>query len=486
MERLGLGLDLGTSSFKATIVNQNGEILAASSSPYKTYSLHLGWREQECGDWVSAINNALGELSDTHPELMKQISLASLTSAAHIGVLLDDDFTPLRKAIIWNDQRSGEQVAKLKGLNGLVERITGNSPSTSWTLPQLLWIKENESEVFSRTKFICLSKDYVIYLLTGRFVTDFATAVSSQLCDVQTGDWSNELCSFIGITRQMLPVIKEASFSECKILDKVSMQYGLPSGIPVYNGTLDSAMETYGARVRSVGDLVIRIGTGGGIHRITKEPLKDYRLLTYPWPIQNLWYSQAGTNAAGQAIAWATSALGFPLNSHGFDDFDHLAKMAMPSDGNVLFFPYLNGERTPYWNSTLRATFSGITLQTSRAQIARSVLEGVAFSLFDAYQTINGNGENPKVLMAVGGGTKDTLLMKIMSSVFDIPIIAQSHVDSSYGTALFALACEGKTYESNDGIEWYKPQGEWISLYHKAFETYKLRVQNLLTMYQHG
>jgi len=485
MDRLGLGLDLGSTSCKATIVNQRGVVLATSDCGYITYSPEQSWREQECNDWLHAIETVLFDLRSRVPEYMHHINLISLTSAAHIGVLLDKNLQPLRRAMIWNDQRSYKQVVLLKNKEEWIESINGNAPSTSWTLPHILWVKENEPEIFSNIKKICLSKDFILHYLTDEFVTDFATAISSQLCDCRTHSWSLELCDLVGIDIGQLPEIRDAGTIVGFLKDTLAHRFGLPVTTPVYNGTLDSAMETYGARVRSENGMVVRIGTGGGIHRITKKPLGDYRLLTYPWPLDNLWYSQAGTNAAGQAIAWGCGLLGFPLTAQGFDAFDDLATHAETKKGkqSVFFHPYLNGERTPYWNSTLRATFSGLSFDTSRAVFAKSILEGVAFSLYDAYLTIRGNGIIPEVLMAVGGGTKDKVLMQILTSVFGMPVLVHKNSDSAYGTALFALACDGCLEETDENVCVFQPDKTMTSLYQKNFEIYKLRTSNLVNMY---
>ncbi len=481
-----LGMDLGTSSCKVCLLDGKGTSVASTSAGYPTFSPHAGWMEQNSQTWIDATIKATRTLADEFPEECRQLQVITLTSAAHIGVILNEHMQPIRPAILYSDQRAQQEVAELAPLADTVFTIGANKPSTSWTLPHLLWIRKQENKNWKATKWIALSKDYLLYWLSGSWATDPGTAVSALLSNAQQNSWSSELCDLCDVRTDMLPPIHKASAIVGALSAAPAKLLGLPSGIPIVVGTLDSATETYGAQATSVNDLVIRIGTAGGIHRVTAQPLQDRRLLTYPFPIKSLWYSQAGTNAAGAAIGWAVQAMGKELSKKNFDDFDDLAEKAPAASDGLLFHPFLAGERTPYWNANLRGTYSFISHKHTSAHMARAVLEGVAFSLMDALAVLSSIASLPEEIKVVGGGASDPLLMRILSSLVQRPLRALKSVDSAYGAALFGLN-EGLGHMNNDfetvmGTV-FQPVQEWIPKYIDAFEHYKDLCLDLQNMY---
>lgn len=488
MSKHALGIDLGTSSVKVSLLNPNGSYIGSSSAPYPTHSPYSGWMEQDPRDWIEATSRACQALGKIHPIEYNDVGCIGLTSAAHIGVLLDDANRPLRKALLWSDQRSTTQVKALLEDEDEIYGLSANRPSTSWTLAHFLWVKEAEPEVWKELKRVCFSKDYLLHWLTGAWVTDPATAVSAQFCDVHTFEWSEKLLSYIDLKQHQFPEILPVTHNAGVVKKEIALELGLGRDVYVINGSLDSAMETYGSGGRNAGDLIIRIGTAGGIHLITQNPLNNRSLLTYPFPIGDSWYSQAGTNAAGSAIAWVAGVAGYSKDTAGFESLSELARTIAPGSEGLLFHPYLNGERTPYWDSNLRGTFSGLSFVHSSAHMVRAVYEGVCYSLRDALTAMIKRDEIDTHLVVVGGGAKDSLLMEILSSVLNCKLIPTAEADSAYGAARISQISlyhpEQLTMINQVDSSIVEPQEALIALYDREFAKYKRYCVNYLDMYK--
>ncbi len=489
-EAYSLGIDLGTSSCKVCAVDRQGRTAGTASSGYETHSPHSGWAEQDPADWIEAISAAAAKLWKDGGIDPGSVVRVTLTSAAHIGVLVDGKSLPVRRALLWSDQRSREEADRLRADHGEYILAHGfNNVSTSWTLPHLVWIREREPEVWGNVKGMFLSKDYLLYKLTGEKKTDPATAVSALLYDAVSNQWSEKLCSLAGIDPRVLPAVTPAGEVAGYLSKEGGKVLGLQAGLPVFNGTLDSAMETYGAGAAESGDFVIRVGTAGGIHVIKAEPSPNAKLLTYPFPVKGLWYSQAGTSSAGSAVAWAVTSAGGAKSPEEFRAFGREAEKAPAGADGLLFHPYLSGERTPYWEPTLRGTFSGASFRHRKAHFARAVLEGIAYSLCDAFIAITERSSIPDRVRVVGGGTLEPLLMEILSSVLGRTLIAMKNVDSAYGAALFGLHAGGTRSPSEsesreDSVSFVSPNAKDSAAYEKAFENYRSACPHLLAMYR--
>jgi len=438
-----LGIDIGTSSCKVAAVEAGGGLLGVESSPYPIQSLRPGWAEQDPREWLPALQRAASRLLGRGAVSPAQVEGLALSSAAHIALLLDGDGQPLREAILWNDQRAEREAAELaESLGEALFAATCNQASPTWSLPQLLWIRRHEPGVWGRVRRLCLSKDYVIRQLTGRFCTDPAAAVSSLLFDVRTGGWSEELCGRLGLSTETLPEVGAVTEPAGPLLPEAAARLGLPAGLPVIRGSLDSVTETYSAGAGRAGDCVIRLGTGGGVQLLRPGPAGHPRLISYPYPIPPLWLSQAGTNACGASLEWACRALGgaAPLLPEGLG---RLAERAAPGADGVLFHPYLLGERCPHWDGALRGSFVGLGLGHGPEQLARAVLEGVAYSLRDAASLFEAEAPAMGEVTVVGGGARGELLPRILCDLFGRELRVDPAADSAHGAALLALRALG-------------------------------------------
>jgi xylulokinase len=486
-----LGIDIGTSSCKVAAVDAQGGLLGVESSPYPIRSRRPGWSEQDVREWLPAVERATACLLGQGVVSPSQVAGLALSSAAHIAVLLDGEGESLREAILWNDQRSEREAAELvETMGDALFARTCNQASPTWSLPQLLWIRRHEPEVWGRVRRLCLSKDYVIRQLTGRWCTDPATAVSALLFDVRTGRWSGELCGRLGLPVEALPEVGEMTEPAGTLLPSAAERLGLPRGLPVIRGCLDSVAESYSAGARRPGDCVIRLGTGGGVQLLRPGPAGHPKLLSYPYPVSPLWLSQAGTNACGASLEWASRALGGPtaLSPEGLS---RLAAQASPGADGVLFHPYLLGERCPHWDGALRGSFVGLSLGHGPEQLARAVLEGVAYSQRDAASLFEG-GERPLpigTMTVVGGGARSELLTRILCDLFGREMRVDPEADSAHGAALLALRALGVAAEAGGPAaprgRLLRPDPAASARYAEGFAAYRA-VHRSLRGYYHG
>ena len=440
-----LGIDIGTSSCKVYAVDPAGRLLGVAGTSCAIRSPRPGWSEQDPREWLPAIEAAVARLFGGLTNRRFDVTALALSSAAHIAVLLDADDEPVRDAILWNDQRADAEAARLVDeLGAFIFEHTCNQASPTWTLPQLLWVQEHEPDVWRRVRRICLSKDYVLSRLTGKYCTDPATAVSSLLYDARASRWSEVLCGRLGIGVEILPEVAPVAERVGTLLPAMADRLGLPCSIPVIVGTLDSVAETYCAGAVQPGDCIIRLGTGGGVQVLREGPAGHPKLISYPYPAVPLWLSQAGTNACGASIEWAMRALGGAAGMSA-EEFSHLAGTAAPGSNGLFFHPYLLGERCPHWDGSLRGSFFGLSLAHGPQHLARAVLEGIAYSLKDAASVFSEHerGLDTPMMTVVGGGAKSAILTRIVCDVFGQPVQVNPDADSAYGAALLALESMG-------------------------------------------
>lgn len=437
-----LGIDLGTSRCKAALVRPDGSLAGTAASAIPTLHPAPGWAEQNPEDWMSAVANAVRPLWADSNARASDVAGLVLTSAAHIGVLLDARDAPLRPAILWNDQRSTAEVAALEAEAGAeILARTCQAVSTSWTLPHLVWVQRNEPDTWRKVSRVALSKDCVAFRLTGHMVTDPATAVSALLLDVGSGTWSPSLCALAGLRTDQLPAIRPVRSVAGQLTAAAAAHLGLSSGLPVVNGTLDSATEQLAAGIVSPGAELIRLATAGGIQRVVDGPAPDRRRITYPHAVEPVWYCQAGTNTCGAAVDWAATAFTAPGTGADIRQWDAVAAEAPDGSGGVLFHPYLAGERAPHWDGKLRGSFIGLGLHHDRAHMARAVYEGTAYAIRDAMTALPpaAGGEIAPPPAVVGGGTRSALWAEILAHVLNRPLRVVSDADSAYGAALLGL-----------------------------------------------
>ena len=453
-----LGMDLGTSSLKCVVIDKAGRVLATAERHYPTQSPQSGWMEQDPEDWVEALRAALTELRTREPELLNSLTAIGICSAAHIPVLLDDHNRVIRPAILWSDQRSNFEVAELKTNRGnCLEETTLNEASCTWTLPQLLWVRRHEPEAFNRVRGLLGSKDYLVFRLTGQAYMDHASAAATLMLDARTKTWSPQLNALSGLTQDSFPRLVHATTTVGTVTDEAARAFALPPGVPVIAGTLDSAAELVGCGILAPGKAgMIRVGSAGGIMTVTDTPKFDPGIITYPHVIDGMYYKQAGTNSCATSLKWLRD-LGAAMRLADsppitYADMDRLVRQTDPGANGLMFHPYLQGERAPYWNPELRGSFTGIAYSHGWPQITRAVMEGVAFSLLDGLRMFRRNGLNMTTVVMTGGVVKSEVWSQIITDALGMQTRTIQQGDSAFGVCLIAATAVGMFANINEAV----------------------------------
>ena len=442
--RFVLGLDLGSSSGKVCALDTAGHVLGSESESYATVSPRPSWAEQDPAVWLKSLGIASKRLLARLGLRGEDALGLAVTCAAHIAVLLDADGKVLRNAILWSDQRSTHEAKAIAASMGPeVLRISNNWPTATWTLAHLAWLKEHEPHILGRARHILLSKDYIAFLLTGRLATDPSAAVSAMLMDVHGSAWSRPLCGLAGIDEDVLPEILPTAAEIGKLTRWGAETLGLSENARVFNGSMDSTAETFAAGVRDSGQFVIRLASAGGLHVIADPALARRNLISYPYCGGPFWLSQAGTNTCASAVAWSREILSSAETSMDFSAWSELASQSPAGANGVMFHPYLSGERCPYWDADLRASFNGLSLHAKKSDLARAVYEGTAYALRDAASVIEAEGLRVHEVKVVGGGAHSPVWIQMIANVFDCPVLPL-HADSSVGAGLYALVGLGE------------------------------------------
>ncbi|MBP5234210.1 MAG: xylulokinase, partial [Planctomycetes bacterium] len=408
-----LGIDFGTGGCKVTAIAADGAVVGEASTEYPTEFARPGWAEQNPADWHAAMCRSLGKLREKGLDLARVRALA-LDGSTHNAVLLDGAMRPLRKTIMWTDQRSAAECAELREARAEeIFRTTYQMPAPTWTLPQMMWLKKHEPEVLRQTRHVLFVKDYVRYLLTGHAATDHIEAQGTLFYDMAKRDWADGLVALSGLPRPALPELIDPTTVVGHVTVQAAAETGLPESARVVCGTSDSAVEDYGAGAVGPGDLIVKLATAGNVNVMTAAPHPYPTTLTYSHVVPGMWYTVSATNAAALCQRWFRDCLGQAEvaeaareGKNAFALLDALAEKSAPGAGGVFFHPYLQGERSPYWDPALRASFTGVSIATTKGDFVRALFAGVAYSLRDCMRTIEDMGLPVKRVFLIGGGAR--------------------------------------------------------------------------------
>jgi xylulokinase len=417
-----VGLDVGTTGVKAVAVSPDGSVVARAGHSYPLSTPRLGWSEQDPEAWWRAAEAALAEVSAG-----VEVAGIGLSGQMHGLVALDAAGRVLRPAILWNDQRTGDECAEIEGIVGvdrLIE-LTGNRALAGFTAPKLLWLRRYEPAAFAQIARICLPKDYVRLRLTGEWATDVADASGTLLLDVAERRWSEEVLAALDVPASWLPPALESS--------AISGRYG---SIPVAAGAGDCAAAALGVGIDRPGPLSIVLGTSGVVFAALPDyrPEREGRLHTFCHAVPGMWHAMGVMLSAAGSLQWFRDRLAPEVS---FDDLvAEAGGWAAGADG-LVFLPYLAGERTPHADPSARGAFVGLSMHHDRGALVRAVLEGVAFGLRDSLELLRGLGVEVSCARVSGGGSRGDVWLGIVASVLGIPLeTTAAEEGSAYGAAL--------------------------------------------------
>ncbi len=443
-----LGIDYGTGGCKVTVLGTDGSFAGEASVEYKTYHDHPGWSEQEPQDWWDALCAALRKLKDKGVDL-SSVAAAALDGSTHNAVLMDAGYRPLRRTIMWTDQRAVAECATLRDTMGeKIFEAAYQMPAPTWTLPQMMWLKAHEPDVLARTEHVLFVKDYVRYLLTGHAATDRIEAQGTLFFNMAKMDWDEELVMMAGLRPANLPPFIAPTDVAGRVTAAAAAATGLPEGMPVVCGSSDSAVEDSGAGAVEPGDLILKLATAGNVNSMTAAAHPHPKTLTYSHIVPGMWYSVSATNAAALCQRWMRDTWGFA----NYAAMDAEAATSPIGANGVFFHPYLQGERCPYWDPDLRASFTGVSIASTRGDFCRALLEGVAFSLRDCYGTLEEMDLPVARIFLIGGGARSRLWSEIVCNVFNRPVSVPTPGDASFGACLLAGTGIGVFTDVKDAV----------------------------------
>jgi len=440
-----LGIDVGTGGSRAVLIDHHGQIIAAKTVEHEAFaSPQTGWAEQDPRDWWRASASAIRAVVEDDKVNVDEIAGVGLSGQMHGSVLLDERDEVLRPALIWCDQRTELQCQRLTneiGASRLIE-LTCNPALTGFTLPKLLWVRDNEPEIWSQVRSVLLPKDYVRLRLTGAKATDVADASGTLLLDVSKRRWSTEMMAAAAIDEKILPRVYESQAITGVLSDTAAAEVGLRSGIPVVAGAGDQAAGAVGVGIVQPGSVSATIGTSGVVFAATNQPALDPkgRVHTFCHAIPARWHVMGVTQGAGLSLRWFKDQFGV-IDGDG-DPYEYLISEAAavpPGANGLLWAPYLMGERTPHLDPNARAALVGITASHTRAHVVRAILEGVAFSLRDSFETLKEMGVPAQNVRLAGGGARSALWRQIQADIYGQPVeIVEAEEGAAYGVALLA------------------------------------------------
>jgi xylulokinase len=438
-----LGIDIGTGGSRALLIDEDGSVRADFTAPHEDMTMHRPlWAEQRPENWWDAAKNAIRGVLRKDGVKGEQIRSIGLSGQMHGLVILDDGGVVIRPSLIWCDQRSQRQVDSINETLGPqnVLAFTANPVLTGFTLPKLLWVRDNEPQHFERVRKVLLPKDYVRYRLTGEFASEVSDASGTALFDVVNRRWSAEMCGGLKIPMDWLPRVYESPEVTGTISAAAAAATGLKAGTPVVGGGGDQAASAVGNGIVRSGIVSCTIGTSGVVFAHTDSPAYDPggRVHTFCHAVPGKWHVMGVTQGAGLSLQWFRNQL---VPGVDYDTLTDEAAQSPCGAQGLFWLPYLMGERTPHLDATCRAAWVGLTAKHSRADLIRAVLEGVAFSQKDCLEIIEQIGVPVSKVRLSGGGAKSAFWRQMFADVFNQPVATlETQEGSAYGAALLALA----------------------------------------------
>ena len=424
---LFLVIDLGTTGLKIALINESGTIIAQRHKEYPILYPKAGYAEQDPKLWWSSFIELCQGLNHSFPDKLAQVQAIGICGQMHTNVLLDKKFQILRPAITWMDQRSSEIVREInedKKKSEFIFKNTQNVITTTYTAPQLKWVEDNEPDIWSKVEHVLVAKDFLKWKLTGNMITDFSDACGTLLFDVANVSWSEDMFDFFGFSSSLFPEARPSDEIMGTINKETAQLTGIKEGTPVTNGSSDNSAAALGAGMVKSGQVTLIIGTAGVITVCSNRPLIDsqHRTLCWNYCLRDKWATLGILQTAGESLNWFKNAFDREESAQSegkdiFSEYDQwISKIPDGSEG-LIFLPYLNGERTPYWDPFARGVFFGINLFSSKAHFIKAVMEGVSFALRNNVETVESLGIKIEEMRAVGGGSKSLQWLEILGKI---------------------------------------------------------------------
>jgi xylulokinase len=448
MPMLWMGIDIGTGGTRALLVDRAGKVLAAATAAHEDMRMERPqWAEQNPEDWWRAAVEAIRAVLSKSGVQGKNVAGIGMSGQMHGLTLLDQAGEVIRPALIWCDQRSQQQVDFINQTVGKenVLAAIANPVLTGFTLPKLLWVRDHEPQHFERVRKMLLPKDYIRYRLTGDFASEVSDASGTALFDVVRRRWSFDLMDRLGLDRSILPSSVESSDITGVISKEAAELTGLRAGTRVAGGGGDQAASAVGNGIVEPGIVSCTLGTSGVVFAHMEEVAYDAagRVHTFCHAVRDKWHVMGVTQGAGLSLQWFRNQMCAP--GVAYDELTRDAAKAPPGSQGLFWLPYLMGERTPHLDATARGGWIGMTARHTRADLIRSLIEGVSYSQRDCLDIIEQLGVRVSSVRVSGGGARSAFWRGLLANILGKPVVTlQTQEGSAYGAALLAMVGTGE------------------------------------------
>ncbi|WP_071396414.1 xylulokinase [Bacillus tuaregi] len=477
-----IGVDLGTSAVKILLVNQKGEVYKETSKSYPLIIEKSGYSEQNPEEWVEKTTAGLAELIEQFDGDVNDIEGISFSGQMHGLVLLDAENQVLRNSILWNDTRTTKQCEKIYEVVGKQQllEITKNPALEGFTLPKILWVQENEPEIFERASVFMLPKDYLRYRITGNVHMEYSDAAGTLLLNVAKREWSQEILTHFNLSPEFCPPLVESHDFVGTVSAEFAQVTGLSEATKVFAGGADNACGAIGSGILSEGKTLCSIGTSGVVLSYEERSDLDFegKVHYFNHGEENTFYTMGVTLAAGYSLSWFKDTF---AKQEAFEQFLEGVDQVPAGSNGLLFTPYIVGERTPHADSTIRGSFIGIDAAHERKHFARAVLEGITFSLHESIEIFRSSGKTIDTIISIGGGAKNETWLQMQADIFNAKIEKlTSEQGPGMGAAMLAAYGCGWFASLKECAEvfiqtskTYHPVPENVENYKKLFSIYQ-------------
>ncbi len=471
-----LGLDFGTSSVKGVLIDANQRIIATASSPLKVSRPQPGWSEQNPEDWWKAAGKVVAALKKRNPKAVAAVEGIGMSGQQHGATLLDRDGRVLRPCILWNDARSFRECREIMEREPGAVPLTGNIPLAGYTAPKLVWVKKHEPKIFEKVAKVLLPKDYIRYRMTGTYGSDMSDASGTYWLDIKSRTWSDMLLAATDMRRDQMPELFEGIDDTGRLTPTVAKAWGMPKRPVVAGGGGDNAASACGIGAVNDGAGFVSIGTSGVMFVSNDKfsPNAEKLVHAFCHATPNTWHQMGVILSATASLEWLAGVLKEPAPK-----LTGALGKKLTGPSSALFLPYLSGERTPVGDAEVRGLMMGLGHETDRNAMTHAVLDSIAFAFRDSLEALRAGGATINRLMAVGGGTKSELWMKIMATVLDMPIDlpAAGDVGGAFGAARMGLvaATKGdyrKVFTKPKIAKTFTPEKSASAAYHDHYQRY--------------
>ncbi|OQP84736.1 xylulokinase [Rhizobium rhizosphaerae] len=427
-----LGIDLGTSGVKALLMDEAQRIVGSASASLTVSRPHHGWSEQDPADWIRATQEAIDGLKSAHPAELAAVKGIGLSGQMHGATLIDVADQVLRPCILWNDTRSAEQAARLDA-DPRFRALTGNIVFPGFTAPKLVWVKENEPDLFAKVAKVLLPKDYLRLWLTGEHISEMSDSAGTSWLDTGKRAWSDDLLAATDLSRAQMPALVEGTQAGGQLKADLAARWGMGASVVVAGGAGDNAASACGMGTVAEGQAFVSLGTSGVLFAANDRylPNPESAVHAFCHALPGTWHQMGVILSATDALNWLSGVTGTPAAG-----LTAALGETLKAPGGVTFLPYLSGERTPHNDAAIRGALIGLSHESDPAALTQAVLEGVAFAIRDSLEALKSAGTTLDAVTAIGGGSRSHYWLKAIATALGLPVALPA--DGDFGAAFGA------------------------------------------------